>query len=201
MALCPSRAVQEEEGCQLIVQPPFSLKGFLSSGTPFNSGSSPAMDSMYSFSSLPVLETCKEGRKETSRVGYGNKQSLQSCSVAHHLPPGPREPLGGGPRSCPWLWCAPSASSAGGGSVVPSPGGSHGFVVCAPSASSGCQGYSPFCTLGQYPPFASRSSPPSSADPVPFSTVPSLSYPEPFCPVTNRDGTCLKYSQASARAR
>lgn len=87
MALCPSRAVQEEEGCQLIVQPPFSLKGFLSSGTPFNSGSSPAMDSMYSFSSLPVLETCKEGRKETSRVGYGNKQSLQSCSVAHHLPP------------------------------------------------------------------------------------------------------------------
>lgn len=87
MALCPSRAVQEEEGCQLIVQPPFSLKGFLSSGTPFNSGSSPAMDSMYSFSSLPVLETCKEGRKETSRVGYGNKQSLQSCSIAHHLPP------------------------------------------------------------------------------------------------------------------
>lgn len=78
---------------------------------------------------------------------------------------------------------------------------SHGFVVCAPSASSGCQGYSPFCTLGQYSPFASRSSPPSSADPVPFSTVPSLSYPEPFCPVTNRDGTCLKYSQASARAR
>lgn len=86
MALCPSRAVQEEEGCQLIVQPPFSLKGFLSSGTPFNSGSSPAMDSMYSFSSLPVLETCKEGRKETSRVGYGNKQSLQSCSNTHHLP-------------------------------------------------------------------------------------------------------------------
>lgn len=79
--------------------------------------------------------------------------------------------------------------------------GSHGFVVCAPSASSGCQGYSPFCTLGQYSPFASRSSPPSSADPVPFSTVPSLSYPEPFCPVTNRDSTCLKYSQASARAR
>ena len=101
MALCPSRAVQEEEGCQLIVQPPFSLKGFLSSGTPFNSGSSPAMDSMYSFSSLPVLETCKEGRKETSRVGYGNKQSLQSCSIAHHLPPNPCEPLGEGTTELP----------------------------------------------------------------------------------------------------
>lgn len=165
MALCPSRAVQEEEGCQLIVQPPFSLKGFLSSGTPFNSGSSPAMDSMYSFSSLPVLETCKEGRKE-GNVPCG----LWEQAVTAEL-----------------LCCSSSAS--------------RGFVVCAPSASSGCQGYSPFCTLGQYSPFASRSSPPSSADPVPFSTVPSLSYPEPFCPVTNRDSTCLKYSQASARAR
>lgn len=51
-------------GGQLIVQPPFSLKGFLSSGTPFSSGSSPAMDSMYSLISLPVLETC-QGRRHS----------------------------------------------------------------------------------------------------------------------------------------
>lgn len=55
-------AVTAVEGCQLIVQPPFSLKGFLSSGTPFRSGSSPAMDSMYSLISLPVLETCQRRR-------------------------------------------------------------------------------------------------------------------------------------------
>lgn len=152
------------------------------------------------FACLGNLQGRKEGRKRPVWVmgtsSHCRAALLLIICLQIHVSLWGREP-----RSCPWLWCAPSASSAKGSSVVPSPRGSHGFVVCAPSASSGCQGYSPFCTLGQYSPFASRSSPPSSADPVPFSTVPSLSYPEPFCPVTNRDSTCLKYSQASARAR
>lgn len=95
---CPAGPVAA--GGQLMVQPPFSLKGFLSSGMPLSSGSSPDMDSMYSLISLPVLETCQGTRHSQSGAGSSPHQPLRAAGRGEPRP-GTSHPQWGVPKH-PW---------------------------------------------------------------------------------------------------
>lgn len=122
----PCPAGPAAAGGQLMVQPPFSLKGFLSSGMPLSSGSSPDMDSMYSLISLPVLETCQGTRHSQSGAGSSPHQPLRAAGRGEPRP-GTSHPQRGVPK--PSLGC-PKASQE------------------CPKASPGCHGHLSRCGAG-----------------------------------------------------
>ena len=131
------------QGRQLITQLPFSLKGFLSSGTPLRRGSFPASASTKSLISFPVLEICEETKRgpralvclsgsmvrsvQENRSWAGWGQRLQRKKTK-----GTGRGWGGGVSSC--LRGAPAGAGEAHQAAGLAPGHLHGADPQPPSA-------------------------------------------------------------------